>query len=66
METIKVVWDWVVANYMNVIYFIAALVTAAEIFTRFTKTDKDDGFVERIGSIIKKVMDWLKIPNRVK
>lgn len=43
---------------------LLALVALAEIVVRFTKTEKDDGFVQRVGSIIKRVLDVFKVPNR--
>lgn len=55
--------QWILANYPDVMLAMVGIVGAAEIIVRLTPTKKDDGFVERIGSVIRKVMDFLKIPN---
>jgi len=54
---------WIKDNYVIILEAAMALVVAAEVITRLTPTKKDDGFVERIGGIIRKTMDLLKIPN---
>lgn len=55
--------NWIVANYVELFGAILGLVAVAEVIVRLTPTQKDDGAVERIGSFIKKVADFLKIPN---
>ena len=52
-------WDLLVAT---VLAFLAFL----ELAVRLTPTKTDDGAVERIGIIVKKVFDLLKVPNNVK
>lgn len=50
-------------NYMEVFAILGMLVAAAEAIVRLTPTKKDDGAVERVGNILRRVMDFLKIPN---
>jgi hypothetical protein len=56
--------DWVQGNYVNVLTLLSLVVAVGEVVTRFTKTKHDDGFVQRVGKVIKGIMDFLKIPNR--
>ena len=42
---------------------IVGLISVAEVVVRLTPTKKDDGAVERIGYIVRKIMDFLKLPN---
>lgn len=58
--------SWIKDNYLNIFAVLSGLVAVAEVVVRFTPTEKDDGAVQRIGGYLKKVMDWLKIPNRTK
>ena len=39
------------------------LVIGLELFARLTPTKKDDGFLERVGALIRKLLDILHIPN---
>lgn len=66
MESLKGLVQWLVENYDKMFLILAAVIGLAEAVTRLTKTEKDDGFVQRLGSGLKKVMDMLKIPNRLK
>lgn len=54
---------WLTGNYVHMLEAMGAVVVAAELITRLTPTKKDDGFVERIGSALRVVMDFLKVPN---
>lgn len=58
--------EWFKVNYANMFQIIFAGVALAEVITRITPTEKDDGFVKRLGSMIDKVASFLKIPNNVK
>ncbi len=58
--------NWITANYQNVLIALAGLVAVGEVITRLTPTKKDDGFVERIGKVLKTIMEFLKIPNNLK
>jgi len=71
---------WVMQNGAGLLQACEMLVGAligllgvAEVITRMTKTEKDDAFIERMGegvkkagSVVKKAMDFLKVPNRQK
>jgi len=57
------IFKWVTANYQDVLLAVASVVAAAEVVVRITPTKKDDGAVERVGSFVRKVMDFLKVPN---
>jgi len=63
LETIMSVGKWLAENYANILGILLSFVIFAEGITRLTPTKKDDGFVERVGSFIRGVMDALKIPN---
>ncbi len=63
MENVKEVVSFVVENYEQMFIALVSLVAAAEVIVRFTPTKKDDGFVKRLGELIDKAMDALKIPN---
>ena len=56
-------FKWITENYVQLIYLAFAIISVAEIVVRFTPTEKDDGAVERIGYFVRKLADFLKIPN---
>jgi hypothetical protein len=47
-------------------YYVMGALAVAETVTRLTPTKKDDGFIQRIGSVVNRVFDLVKIPNRMK
>jgi len=54
---------WVVGNpYLA----LGAGIAIAEAITRLTPTKKDDGFVQRLGELIKLVLDSISTPNNIK
>jgi len=55
--------NWIMANYINIFLVLSGLVGVAEMVVRLTPTKADDGAVERIGKILRSIMDFLKIPN---
>ena len=57
---------WLKDNYQNLFLVLGGLVGVAEVVVRLTPTEKDDSAVERIGGILRKVMDFLKVPNNKK
>jgi len=57
------IFKWLTANYQDVLLSVAAVVAAAEIVVRITPTKKDDSAVERVGAIVRKLMDFFKVPN---
>ena len=50
-------------NYQLILQVLGAIVVVAELVVRMTPTEKDDSAVERIGGILRKIMDFLKVPN---
>ncbi len=45
---------------------VLILLGIAELATRLTPTKNDDAFIERVGKVVKRVFDYLGIPNRLK
>jgi len=66
MELIKEIIDWIMANGGNLVLALMLIVEGLEVLVRFTPTEKDDGFVERLGQILKKINDFIGLPNRQK
>lgn len=60
-------WVWFIqANWDLLMATILAFVTFAELAVRLTPTKTDDGAVERIGGMIRKLLDVMKVPNKAK
>ena len=55
--------QFVQENYVEISKLLIAIGAVAEIIVRLTPTKTDDGALERIGGIIKKILDFAKIPN---
>ena len=55
--------NWLKDNYVEVLLTVSSLIAFAELVTRFTPTEKDDSFVQRAGEYLKKIMDFVKVPN---
>jgi len=55
--------NWLKDNYVQLLLTVSSVLAAAELVTRFTPTKKDDAFLERAGSYLRKLMDLLKVPN---
>ena len=66
MEGLKNFAQFVVQHWGDITMAILALVALAEAIVRITPTQSDDGAVERIGSVIRKILDFLKVPNNTK
>ncbi len=60
---VNLIWMYIKSNPELAIGIILGLL---ELITRLTPTKKDDGFVMRLGELIGKVFDLVKIPNRKK
>ena len=58
--------DWLNEHYMDVGAAVLGLYAFAEFVVRITPTKTDDTLLERVGAGLKKVMDFLKIPNNLK
>lgn len=54
---------WIKDHYGEIFALIFSMLGVAEVIVRLTPTKKDDGAVQRIGEVIKNIMDFLKIPN---
>lgn len=63
MEFLKGLVDFFMTNKENIAVVMLSLIGVAEVIVRLTPTEKDDGAVQRIGEVIKKVLDFLKLPN---
>lgn len=66
MEKFQAIIQWIVNNYAACFAFLASIVVSAEIICRLTPTTKDDTVLEKIGKVLKGIMDFLKIPNNLK
>lgn len=55
--------QWLNANYLELGIIVATLLSAAEMIVRLTPTKADDGALERVGKVLRQVLDFLKIPN---
>lgn len=56
----------VTENLPAIAVLLSGVLIVAEVVTRWTKTKKDDGFVQRIGGLLKKIFDTLGVPNKLK
>ena len=66
MSIVISIGQWLIENYVQLFGILIGAIGLAEAITRITPTKKDDGFVERVGSFIRKIMDALRIPNKKK
>ena len=66
MDKIMPIVNWVQANYVNVFYFLAAVVSTGELLVRVIPTMDKTGFLQRVGAFLQRIMDFLKIPNNTK
>lgn len=58
--------QWLIDSKEELAGLLLGLVAVAEVITRLTPTKSDDGFVERVGHFIKKALDALGLPNKIK
>lgn len=63
MEFLKGLIEFFVSNKENIAVALLSIVGVAEVIVRLTPTEKDDGAVQRVGEVIKKILDFLKLPN---
>lgn len=63
MEWMMGAWQFLMANVDKITGATMAFLALAEAITRLTPTETDDGFVERMGAVIRKILDFLKVPN---
>jgi hypothetical protein len=45
-------WNWLVANYVQVALILGAIVALGEMIVKLTPTTTDDGFVTRVGQLV--------------
>jgi hypothetical protein len=63
MEGIRSVITFFMENADLIVALVLAILSVMELAVRLTPTKADDGAVERIGKIIRKALDFLKVPN---
>lgn len=63
MTTIMEIWAYLKTHWYMIVGAGTALMTLLQFIVRLTPTEKDDGFVERLGLFLSKAMDVLNIPN---
>lgn len=63
MEGIKAIITFLIENKAEIGLLVLTILSVAEMVVRLTPTTKDDGAVERIGAVIRKILDFLKVPN---
>lgn len=63
MDLIKEIYAYIVGNWEGILISWVILLGFAESVVRLTPTEKDDGFVKRLGDQTQKVFDFLKVPN---
>lgn len=59
-------WVWFQASYVEVVALVTAGIAFAEAVVRLTPTKTDDGAVERLGAAVKRILDFLRVPNLTK
>ncbi len=58
--------DWLNEHYLDLGAAVLGLYAFVELIVRVTPTKADDTVLERVGKVLKKLMDFLKIPNNLK
>lgn len=67
IETLKSLSiDQIQTIVIMVVAGLASIISIAEVVTRLTPTKDDDGAVTRVGERIDKLLDLLRVPNKVK
>ena len=65
IEKAKMAYEWFLANKEMIGEGLVGLLAFATLIQRlFIRTEKAAGFITRMGQVIDKIMDKLKIPNR--
>ena len=63
MEHVRELIQYLVADGDRFAFFAIAALSAFEIFVRVSPTKSPKSGLERIGSVIKFILDYLKVPN---
>lgn len=61
--------EFISQNYVQILELLGILFASGgvlEIIVRLTPTKTDDGFADRVAAMVDKLMDLLKVPNRLK
>lgn len=64
MNFIMELYAYLMMHGPALVAIVLGLLTVAEMIVRLTPTQKDDGAVERLGKVIRKILDMLPIPNK--
>ena len=65
METVQMIWAWIMANYMTVVDLVGAAVVLATLLAALTPSPKDDAIVGKVKEVFYKILDFFKL-GRVK
>ena len=49
------IWNWITANWTEIVAAIGGIVLAARIIVKLTPTPKDDSFLEKVINFLKGV-----------
>jgi len=63
LDFFRELYVYLKGNIVALTFIVTTLFTLAEAIVRLTPTEKDDGAVERVGKVLRKIADFLKIPN---
>lgn len=68
MEVVKEIFSYIMTHGPAIASILLAIIAVAEMIVRLTPTKKDDGAVQRIGGVIRKLIDYAKVvfPNNKK
>lgn len=53
-------------HYIDILKVIGSVIIVGQAVVRLTPTEKDDGFLTRVGKAYDSICDFLKIPNNTK
>jgi hypothetical protein len=63
MGVILDLFYWFKDNYVEFFSSLGVIMVGIEMLVRLTPTKKDDTAAERVGEKLRKIMDFMKIPN---
>lgn len=63
MEKIMSLYSFVVDHGAEVSAILLALIALAQMITALTPTKTDDLAIERFGKYVRKILEFLKVPN---
>ncbi len=59
-------WNWLVANYVQLVELLLSIGVVLESAVRIWPTESGKGFATRFGEYVDKLAEILKVPNNVK